>query len=410
MEKWQRFATDFDCPEDGYDSIFRQFGAFRRLLSDEDWRLLQKGDIQRDFQYAEACGLAHIRIKDGSASLLSSHSSTIEFVVKDMMRDVFGPLSSYLPDMDFLFNTMDAPAYLPHHPGVDYFGEPPSFTADKHDPYFLALLNSERCHDASISAKTMRHLHQYFHVGHRSPVLHRPFRTPILSHSSILNCFHDILFPTWHSRHKFPFSQKQMVPWDEKNNTLIWRGSLTGADLWDVELTKTSHRVRFITYGQNVMSWINKTNASMVPIDAAFTDSIIADENKKREIEQLFPPADVMTPQEQLKYKYIMMIDGWTFNERLYEFLSSGSLLFRAHIFDEWYEDMLKPWVHYVPVRFDLSDLSEKLLWARNHDEEARQISENARILSLRYLNPKFHKCYSMRMLLEYATHVEVVV
>jgi len=39
----------------------------------------------------------------------------------------------------------------------------------------------------------------------------------------------------------------------------------------------------------------------------------------------------------------------------------------------EYYEHFypqLKPWVHYIPVKRDLSDVIEKIKWARQHDEE----------------------------------------
>ncbi len=36
---------------------------------------------------------------------------------------------------------------------------------------------------------------------------------------------------------------------------------------------------------------------------------------------------------------------------RLLWTLSSGSLAFRSHLFTEWYEDRIQPFVHYLPVR-----------------------------------------------------------
>jgi hypothetical protein len=35
---------------------------------------------------------------------------------------------------------------------------------------------------------------------------------------------------------------------------------------------------------------------------------------------------------------------------RLLWTLSSGSLAFRSHLFTEWYEDRIQPFVHYLPV------------------------------------------------------------
>lgn len=44
---------------------------------------------------------------------------------------------------------------------------------------------------------------------------------------------------------------------------------------------------------------------------------------------------------------------------------------------DFFYDD-IRPWVHYVPVRTDLSDLREKYDWAEAHPREAQKIAQAA--------------------------------
>jgi len=48
----------------------------------------------------------------------------------------------------------------------------------------------------------------------------------------------------------------------------------------------------------------------------------------------------------------------------------------------QWYYDRIKPWEHYVPVKADMSDLAEKLGWARSNDAEAEQIAQNGQSLA----------------------------
>jgi hypothetical protein len=36
------------------------------------------------------------------------------------------------------------------------------------------------------------------------------------------------------------------------------------------------------------------------------------------------------------------------------------------------------PWVHYVPIQADFSDLVEKIKWLKQNDEKAKEISKNA--------------------------------
>ena len=45
----------------------------------------------------------------------------------------------------------------------------------------------------------------------------------------------------------------------------------------------------------------------------------------------------------------------------------------------QWYYDRIRPWEHFVPVKSDMSDLIEKIEWARSHDAEAQAIAANGR-------------------------------
>ena len=64
---------------------------------------------------------------------------------------------------------------------------------------------------------------------------------------------------------------------------------------------------------------------------------------------------------EAWAHKYVMVIDGNTFSSRLMATLTSRSLVFRASLFSEWFDERLVPGVHYIPVRLDYSDLEAKV-------------------------------------------------
>jgi len=51
----------------------------------------------------------------------------------------------------------------------------------------------------------------------------------------------------------------------------------------------------------------------------------------------------------------------------------------------DFLHDWMTPWVHYVPVASDLSDLKDKLAWAESHQDRAKQISDAGTKL-VRYL------------------------
>ncbi len=46
----------------------------------------------------------------------------------------------------------------------------------------------------------------------------------------------------------------------------------------------------------------------------------------------------------------------------------------------------MKPFVHYVPVKSDLSDLIEKIHWCKTHNDKCREIAKNARLFFAKYI------------------------
>ena len=86
------------------------------------------------------------------------------------------------------------------------------------------------------------------------------------------------------------------------------------------------------------------------------------------------------------QYKYQIDIDGntnaWS---ALFQKLLSGSAVLKVASpgnFRQWYYDELIPWVNFVPVKSDMSDLVEKIHWLIEHDDEAMQIGVNGRKLA----------------------------
>lgn len=46
----------------------------------------------------------------------------------------------------------------------------------------------------------------------------------------------------------------------------------------------------------------------------------------------------------------------------------------------EYYYSNLEPWVNYVPVKPDMSDLVENVKWLKQNDQKARDIVRNAQL------------------------------
>ena len=105
-----------------------------------------------------------------------------------------------------------------------------------------------------------------------------------------------------------------------------------------------------------------------------------------------------------LQYKYQINIDGTVAAYRLPYLLAGDGVVFKQD--SEYYEhfyDRLKPWVHYIPLKHDLSDLEQKLKWAADHDKDAKEISRNAQKFTWENLLPHHIICYHGLLFEEYS-------
>ena len=65
----------------------------------------------------------------------------------------------------------------------------------------------------------------------------------------------------------------------------------------------------------------------------------------------------------------------------------------------EHFYHSLVPWQHYVPVKADLSDLLERIQWAKDNDQEAHEISRRASEFVRTHLTPHPVLCYHAQLL-----------
>lgn len=94
-----------------------------------------------------------------------------------------------------------------------------------------------------------------------------------------------------------------------------------------------------------------------------------------------------MSLAEQATYKYLIHLDGHVSAFRLSLELSMGCCILIADSkYRLWFRNMLKPMVHYIPIKSDLSDLVDKIKWCRNNDKKCKEISKNAKEFYLKYL------------------------
>jgi len=105
---------------------------------------------------------------------------------------------------------------------------------------------------------------------------------------------------------------------------------------------------------------------------------------------------------EITNYKYIISIEGNIAAFRLtLELAYNSVILLVKSEFYIWHQPLLKPWVHYVPVKHDLSDLMDKIEWCRNNDKKCKIIAKNAVEFFKKYIQKESIYDY-MEMILNY--------
>lgn len=111
-----------------------------------------------------------------------------------------------------------------------------------------------------------------------------------------------------------------------------------------------------------------------------------------------------LTIDEQLKYKFILSIEGNDVATSLKWSMSSNSLCFMVKPkFETWFmEGKLVSGVHYVELKEDYSDLDEKMDYYLAHPEQAEMIIKNAHQFIAQFQNPKVEDAISILLLQRY--------
>lgn len=165
-------------------------------------------------------------------------------------------------------------------------------------------------------------------------------------------------------------------PWDKKVKKAFWRGATTGGIF-----TLANYKM----FPRYQLASLSKKHSQL--IDAAFTD-IVQYENEavKKKLRKFC--GDYKSVYDHLKYKYQVLVDGNTcaYSRAIWQLFSNCVIFKQESPNIQWYYGALQPYIHYIPVANNLSDLVEKISWAQNHDREAFEIMLRAREFALQNL------------------------
>jgi len=204
---------------------------------------------------------------------------------------------------------------------------------------------------------------------------------PVFSQSTTFNHL-DIPVPCdmdWHivSQKAFPddCTPKNItaipdIPWNDKINIAFFRGSSTGCFFDNKNPRIKIHRL---------------SNQYPQYLDAGIIFFVQRDQIHNGVIYHagMFDNSDIILKKpvpmpQQSKYKYVINIKGNSAAYRLpFLFYLKSVVIIVETDFKLWFENLLIPFTHFVPVKSDLSDLIDKIIWLNNNDDKAKQIALN---------------------------------
>ncbi|KAJ8352528.1 hypothetical protein SKAU_G00240040 [Synaphobranchus kaupii] len=135
-------------------------------------------------------------------------------------------------------------------------------------------------------------------------------------------------------------------------------------------------------------------------IDAAFTNFFFFKHD-----ESLYGPlVKHVSFFDFFKFKYQINVDGTVAAYRLPYLLAGDSVVLKQDslYYEHFYSD-LRPWEHYIPFKGDLSDLLDKIHWAKEHDHEAKKIAMAGQQFARTNLMGDSIFCYYFKLFQDYA-------
>ncbi|KAI8950539.1 hypothetical protein F4801DRAFT_548895 [Xylaria longipes] len=261
---------------------------------------------------------------------------------------------------------------------------------------------------------------------------------PVFSQSRV-HGFGDILYPSpWSFHEKAHYEEDKDVPWEDKLNSLYWRGASSDGfaihGSWQMFL-----RARFVHFASKIQSSVSehaisrffarrRTKSSeptsrrapashdQLTLNVSFVGPFSrCDEGDCTAEHTTFYGSPSAQPpssddfQESWRHRHLIDLDGAAFSGRFLPFVRSGSLPYRAALFRTWWEERVHPWAHYVPLDVRLEDLRGALRYFGGAEGagHAEDIAATGQAWAQKALRREDMQVYMFRLLLEWGRLVD---
>ncbi len=209
--------------------------------------------------------------------------------------------------------------------------------------------------------------------------INSPLVIPTFCHSRpIKNKGNNILLPLtelWMMTERI-HQIKNDIPFQNKINGIFWRGTNSGDDIGSELQNLRAQRITL------VKKFYNHNNKCF---NIGFSDMRY---NKKSKLNHMYLKP-FTSLQDQLKYKFIIAVEGNDVASNLAWILLSNSIpICPTHFIESWFcEGKLKPWKHYIPVKNDFSDLEQNYNKCLKDNDLCNKIIFYSRLFAFQFMD-----------------------
>ncbi|KAK6363439.1 F-actin-capping protein subunit beta [Orbilia blumenaviensis] len=397
FDKWFNYAkSKGSLVIDDYDIIEEMIAPYRALSKSDLFRRMKE---LRDYDHAYR--VSEVILQNG---YLQQHGGGLWHLL-------YWDFAKELPDLNIYFNTWDEPFVFPQEKNrtkqIEFFtasGKPwwPGLVEhcklwedrrmrNSHRKNYIATIQ-----DAKEALDVCAHpeyegTHGFFNAP--TSLTGTKQLVPIFSVAK-LSVFKDLLLPSsgpWHPN----FMQNDGIKeFAGKTKKLYWRGSSTGGE-HNAKNTLMSHRIRLASLSQEHPDLI----------DAKVTTYFGDLEGLQQQWREFGEPKRADHETEN-NFSFLMDMDGNGLSGRYYRLLRSKAVVFKSTAMQQWHDDRMFPWVHYIPVKLGMKELVDIVKWfatTERGDEIGRRIAEEADWWSRTGVREEDGVVYTYRLLLEYA-------
>ena len=376
--RWVQFALDHGSKViDDFDQIDRDLKPYRTPLAQRAVDQIKDGTAQCPYT-------AIVSIRNGTKS------ASARYIYDDGLDMLIEPFIDELPDSTILLSTIDEARVLcssgPPASSVQFIERPGKSIEDLVQASCKNLtldLTSRSGNEKDVcQSPNPAKLHAFVAAPHTFSYTHFP--VPILSFGR-MSAFQDILIPCpCYVSHSIV--QEETIPFLQKKPAVYWRGSSTGG-LATHANWKFGHRERLVAFVQSLQAASNVLDISQryfglqtdsvydnAKLIATFKDAFDihtgaytqCEEEACKDMARILGPEDREPENLSENYHYLYDLDGNSMSTRFYRLLSRQAVVLKQTWFQEWHNDRLIPWAHYIPKTMERGELPAVLNFLMN--------------------------------------------